>query len=457
MSRIYDQLRRLEETQANEDPSCGARPVTWETRPFQVLTVTSNKGGVGKTTLATNLAVYIRAMREDLPILVVGLDDQTVVDRMFALEDPESGQTAASALRLGSFDAAARLGQFGIHYVPTSPRIAELKSEISDPFYLQSVLLRTGWRGLVIIDTKSDLEILTQNAIAASDLTIVVVQDRSSLLEAQKVFDLLPDLNLPRDHARILVSLVDLRIKFRRGDNHDVLGLLLSEIRRRGHPLFETFVSRSPKVESLYTNPEGRAFSILHGARNSLVHRQMRHLAHDVLRVLELLPQPSPSVFLKGLTPEAILALPANPLEIKSFPFFIGRADPHVRNDLAILDEGPWQVSRNHAALIEQDGHVGVVDRGSKLGLFVEGQPLGGEAGESGPIFFSGNGGTLIIGRANSPFRYAVVVSNPLHQAEPEPASTAAESAAAPPPDPEPPAPVDAAADRPRVAARLAR
>jgi hypothetical protein len=278
------------------------------------------------------------------------------------------------------------------------------------------------------------------------------------------VFDLLPDLNLPRDHARILLSLVDLRIKFRRGENHDVLGLLLSEIRRRGYPLLEAFVSRSPKVESLYTNPEGRAFSILHGARNSVVHRQMRHLAHDVLGVLdprapalELLPPPSPSVFLEGLTPEATLALPANPLEIKSFPCSIGRTDPHVRNDLAILDEPPWHVSRNHAALIEQDGRVGVVDRGSKLGSFVEGQPLGGEAGKTGPIFFAGNGGTLVMGGANSPFRYAVAVSNPLHQPEPELASTAAESAAAPPPDPEPSAPVDAAVDRPTVAAMLAR
>ncbi len=36
-----------------------------DSRPFQVLTVTSNKGGVGKTTVATNLAVYLRALRED--------------------------------------------------------------------------------------------------------------------------------------------------------------------------------------------------------------------------------------------------------------------------------------------------------------------------------------------------------------------------------------------------------
>ena len=61
----------------------GPKPVR---RRARVLTVSSNKGGVGKTTVASNLAVYLRALREDLPVLVVGLDDQGTLDRMFAFD-----------------------------------------------------------------------------------------------------------------------------------------------------------------------------------------------------------------------------------------------------------------------------------------------------------------------------------------------------------------------------------
>jgi Flp pilus assembly CpaE family ATPase len=253
-------------------------------RPFQVITVASNKGGVGKTTVATNLAVYLRALREDLPILVLELDDQTMPDRMFGLDSTPPGETIATALRAGSFASAVRLGQYGVHYVPSAGNISELKREIPDPFFLQSVLMRTGWKGLVIIDTKSDLEVLTQNALAASDLSLIVVQDQTSLHQAEKIFRLLDRWRIPRERSRILLSLVDRRIKYR---DNDVLGFLVSQIREHGYPLFEAFLSRSPAIESLYTNPEGRAYSILHRATRSLVHRQMTHLANDVLKVLD--------------------------------------------------------------------------------------------------------------------------------------------------------------------------
>jgi cellulose biosynthesis protein BcsQ len=283
LSRILDALRSAESVRS-------PHTVKWEerARPFRVVTVASNKGGVGKTTLATNLAVYLRALDETTPVLIAGFDDQPGVDRMFALDSSSSALQIAEALRDGSLAPAIQLGQYGVHYVPSSRDICELKRELTTPWHVQNVLLATGWSGLVVLDTKSDFEILTRNAIAAADLTLVVVKDQASLFEAQRVFDLLQEWRRPLDRARIVLSLVDLRISFRGSEAEDVLNLLLAEVRQRGFPLFDTFVSRSPKVEALYTNPERRALSIMHGASGTPVHRQMQRLAEDVRAALRL-------------------------------------------------------------------------------------------------------------------------------------------------------------------------
>lgn len=264
---------------------------------FNVVTIASNKGGVGKTTIAANLAVYLRALREDLPVLILGFDDQPMPERMFSLDGKPSQQTILDAIRAGSLRTAIRLGNYGVHFVSSDARVEELKQELHDPLSLRKALEETAWRGLVLIDTKSDLEVLSRNAIAASDLCIVVVADQTSLDQAEKIFELFDEWGRPAERARILLSLVDLRVKFREGQSEDILGLLLSEIRRRGHPLFETFVSRSPKIEALYTNPARRSLSILHHARESLIHRQFHHLGQDVLR---LIPEMGPWVHGNG-------------------------------------------------------------------------------------------------------------------------------------------------------------
>jgi cellulose biosynthesis protein BcsQ len=259
-------------------------------RDFKVLTVASNKGGVGKTTIASNLAVYLRAMREDLPILVFGLDDQSILDRMFALHDHDGDADIAAGLRAGNLAPMVRLGQYGVHYIPSASDLGELKRELDDPLCILRALDRTGWKGLVIIDTKSDLEILTRNALAASDLALLPVKNDTSLCEAAKVFELLDDWAWPATRARIVLSMIDRRIKYRSEDTRDMLSLLVSRIRQAGHPLLESFLSASPKIESLSSNPSGKVESILVGGAGSAVGRQMQQLAEEVLKIFEAAP-----------------------------------------------------------------------------------------------------------------------------------------------------------------------
>ena len=116
------------------------------------------------------------------------------------------------------------------------------------------------------------------------------------------------------------------------------------------------------------------------------------------------------TVTMEGLTPAASQALPENPYPISKFPFLIGRKsrDPFSYNDLRIPDSVPLQISRHHVELIQQNGRIGVSDRGSHLGSIVDGRLLGGREGASGPLFFNDTEGILTLGNSNSPFRYKI-------------------------------------------------
>jgi len=253
-----------------------------------VLAVCSNKGGVGKTTLATNLAVYLRALHEDLPILILSLDDQGIIERMFGLGTPPPGD---GNLKHGwaerSFERVIHLGQYGVHYVPSAPDTALLKARAEDPFTLRRILERTEWPGLVIVDTKSDLEALTRNALHAADRVLVPVADWASLEEAGKVFAILERAGFPK-RARIVLTLVDRRTRVE-STGEELSARLRDEIARRGWPAYETSISRSPRVEAL-NSESGRPLSILHVARGTSVHRELRELAEEVARDLGLGP-----------------------------------------------------------------------------------------------------------------------------------------------------------------------
>jgi CRP-like cAMP-binding protein len=154
-------------------------------------------------------------------------------------------------------------------------------------------------------------------------------------------------------------------------------------------------------------------FERLREAHTMILQLQRAEPQHALVPTVPVAGVPSrsqPSLTLEGITPQAAAALPLTPFEITQFPFRIGRQspDPLVYNDLMLPDSVPLQISRHHLALIAHEGRVGVVDRGSTLGSWVDGQQLGGPSGFSGPLFFTGSEGILVLGSRDSPFRYRV-------------------------------------------------
>lgn len=249
-------------------------------RPY-VLTISSEKGGVGKTTLATNLAIYLKALNEELPVTLFSFDNHFSVDRMFRIgrggakgdvHDLLSGQTAADLVETG---------EYGVQFIASSRRLSALRQRLHAPDVLARLLAESGLQGMVIIDTRPDLDVFTQNALYAADRVIVPVKDAPSLENCRNLFDFFQDAGLSRKALRILPCLVDSRIRYD-GPFKDPYQLLKAYAINRGYRCMEGYIAKSPKVESLNTNPEGKIYPVLTHGRGTDVHLQFAHLARQI-------------------------------------------------------------------------------------------------------------------------------------------------------------------------------
>jgi class 3 adenylate cyclase len=128
--------------------------------------------------------------------------------------------------------------------------------------------------------------------------------------------------------------------------------------------------------------------------------------------------EPRPGIItLRGENPISQRLLGGRTITIKSYPFRVGR-DPRIeepdpsrvpQNDLYLEDLPPYRISREHFQIEYEGGRYLVRDRGSKLGLYVNGEPIGGKHPEKTARLVRG-ANLIVLGDHHSPYRFIITI-----------------------------------------------
>ncbi len=235
-------LRRLAEPAPDQEP---APARAW------VLAVAAQKGGVGKTTTAVNLAVAA-ARFQGLRTLLVDLDGQGHVETALSAhlaESPGEGPSVSDVL-LGRhrdlIEAVRPTRVPGLFVTPSDKGLAAtegiLAGRIGKEFLLRGVLRRAREQfDLVVLDCPPNLGNLTLNALAAADACLVPCD--MSILALSGVSDLCAVLDTIRErlgHPIALLGVVPTRVDRR---NARLTEVVLAELAATyGDLVFQTHV-----------------------------------------------------------------------------------------------------------------------------------------------------------------------------------------------------------------------
>jgi chromosome partitioning protein len=154
----------------------------------RVIAVANQKGGVGKTTTAVNLAACLAAAEH--PTLLIDCDSQGNATAAIGLPKDPSRRTIYHTLILGEpFDRIVQKSQVeGLDVLPADKNLVGAEVELVNldnrEYKLQSLLqpLREKYK-FIVLDCPPALGLLTLNALVAADSVLVPIQCEYLALE----------------------------------------------------------------------------------------------------------------------------------------------------------------------------------------------------------------------------------------------------------------------------------
>ena len=255
-----------------------------------MLAIATQKGGVGKTTTAVNLAVAL-AKYQDKKVLLVDLDGQCHVARSLgSLSTDGSHRSLSDSLLAGGRDLMEIVRPTDIprlYVTPSDKNLstaeALLTSRIGREFLLREALKEPRRSfDLIILDCPPNLGNLTINALVAADYVLVPCDmSMLALHGVEEVLDLVATVKARLDHEVGVLGILPTRVDKR---NAKLVELVLGELDSRYREL--VFRTRIP-VNSAVARAQAVGKSVFDFDERAKAAVAYRDLALEVLDRLE--------------------------------------------------------------------------------------------------------------------------------------------------------------------------